>query len=93
MGCVCCATGQMGFARQLTSVEILEQVQRFHVEVRVVCFPLRHLDRNWSLQLLSKGERLSNVVLMGMGEPLGNYNNVMEVILHFGLSISYVVST
>ncbi|EKX49674.1 hypothetical protein GUITHDRAFT_85651 [Guillardia theta CCMP2712] len=62
MGCVFCATGQMGFARQLTSVEILEQVQRFHVE------------------LLSKGERLSNVVLMGMGEPLGNYNNVMEAV-------------
>ena len=52
MGCVFCATGQMGFARQLTSSEILEQVQRFHVE------------------LLAKGERLSNVVLMGMGEPL-----------------------
>ena len=33
MGCVFCATGQMGFARQLTSSEILEQVQRFHVQL------------------------------------------------------------
>ena len=62
MGCVFCATGQMGFARQLTSSEILEQVQRFHVE------------------LAAKGERLSNVVFMGMGEPLGNYNNVLEAV-------------
>ena len=62
MGCVFCATGQMGFARQLTSSEILEQVQRFHVE------------------LVAKGERLSNGVLMGMGEPLGNYKNVLEAV-------------
>jgi len=62
MGCVFCATGQMGFSRQLTSSEILEQVQRFHME------------------LLAKGERLSNVVLMGMGEPLGNYNNVITAV-------------
>jgi len=69
MGCVFCATGQMGFARQLTSSEILEQVQRFHVE------------------LTAKGERLSNVVLMGMGEPLGNYNNVLEAVRRINTEI------
>ena len=62
MGCVFCATGQMGFARQLTSDEIFEQVSRFASELK------------------SKGERLSNVVMMGMGEPLANYRNVMEAI-------------
>uniref|UniRef100_A0A7S1DYM6 Radical SAM core domain-containing protein n=1 Tax=Hemiselmis andersenii TaxID=464988 RepID=A0A7S1DYM6_HEMAN len=62
MGCVFCATGQMGFARQLTASEIFEQVLRFHCE------------------LAQKGERLSNVVLMGMGEPLGNYNNVLTAV-------------
>lgn len=62
MGCVFCATGQMGFSRQLSSTEIFEQAQRY------------------SAQLRAKNERLSNVVMMGMGEPLANYDNVMEAI-------------
>jgi 23S rRNA (adenine2503-C2)-methyltransferase len=55
MGCVFCATGQMGFARQLTADEIFEQAMYF------------------ARDLESRGERLSNVVLMGMGEPFHNY--------------------
>jgi 23S rRNA (adenine2503-C2)-methyltransferase len=62
MGCVFCATGQMGFARQLTSEEIYEQVARFSTELR------------------GDNERLSNVVMMGMGEPLANYRNVLTAI-------------
>ncbi|KAL7534928.1 hypothetical protein ACHAWF_004993 [Thalassiosira exigua] len=62
MGCVFCATGQMGFARQLTAEEIYEQVARFASELK------------------GEGERLSNVVMMGMGEPLANYRNVMTAI-------------
>lgn len=62
MGCVFCATGQMGFARHLTSGEIVEQALRF----------AHQLERN--------GERLSNIVLMGMGEPLHNYDNTMAAI-------------
>lgn len=62
MGCVFCATGQMGFARNLTATEIFEQAMRF------------------SRELEAKGERLSNVVLMGMGEPFHNYDAVMEAI-------------
>ena len=62
MGCVFCATGQMGFARQLTPDEIFEQVARFSAEL--------HKD----------DKRLSNVVMMGMGEPLANYRNVMEAV-------------
>jgi 23S rRNA (adenine2503-C2)-methyltransferase len=56
MGCVFCATGQMGFARHLTAGEIFEQALRFAAE-------LEH-----------QRERLSNVVLMGMGEPFHNYD-------------------
>eukprot|EP00814_Leptocylindrus_danicus_P003700 CAMPEP_0116015586 /NCGR_PEP_ID=MMETSP0321-20121206/6936_1 /TAXON_ID=163516 /ORGANISM="Leptocylindrus danicus var. danicus, Strain B650" /LENGTH=491 /DNA_ID=CAMNT_0003485407 /DNA_START=189 /DNA_END=1661 /DNA_ORIENTATION=- len=66
MGCVFCATGQMGFARQLTPDEIFEQVARFAAELK------------------ADGKRLSNVVMMGMGEPLANYNNVMEAIRRMG---------
>lgn len=62
MGCVFCATGQMGFARHLTSGEIVEQAVYF----------ARVLDRD--------GDRLSNVVLMGMGEPLHNYENTLKAI-------------
>jgi 23S rRNA (adenine2503-C2)-methyltransferase len=59
MGCVFCATGQMGFARHLTSTEIVEQAWRFAAELQ------------------ARGERLSNVVLMGMGEPFHNYDAVL----------------
>ena len=56
MGCVFCATGQMGFARHLTADEIVEQAWRFDQELK------------------AQGERLSNVVMMGMGEPFHNYD-------------------
>ncbi len=59
MGCTFCATGQMGFVRDLSAAEIFEQAARF------------------SAELQAKGERLSNVVFMGMGEPFRNYDNVL----------------
>ena len=62
MGCVFCATGQMGFQRHLTSGEIIAQVlfvQRKLVEVE---------------------DRLTNVVVMGMGEPFHNYVETMAAI-------------
>lgn len=62
MGCVFCATGQMGFARNLSATEIFEQAMRF------------------ARELEAEGDRLSNVVLMGMGEPFHNYDAVLEAI-------------
>ena len=62
MGCVFCATGQMGFARHLTSAEIFEQAMLF------------------ARDLEAEGDRLSNVVLMGMGEPFHNYDNTLVAI-------------
>ncbi len=62
MGCVFCATGQMGFARHLTDGEIVQQA----------LFAARQLE--------AEGDRLSNVVLMGMGEPLHNYDNTLRAI-------------
>jgi len=55
MGCVFCATGQMGFERNLKAEEIVTQVL--------------HIDR----LLRERGEHVTNVVFMGMGEPLANY--------------------
>jgi len=62
MGCVFCATGQMGFRRNLTSGEIVSQVMYY------------------ACQLQEAGETVTNVVLMGMGEPFHNYDNTMAAI-------------
>jgi len=62
MGCVFCATGQMGFRRHLSSGEIVEQVLYY------------------ARQLQNTGEQVSNVVLMGMGEPFHNYDATLAAI-------------
>ena len=62
MGCVFCATGQMGFVRHLRPGEIVTQVLLAQRTLR------------------AKGERLRNLVLMGMGEPLHNYDSVMTAL-------------
>lgn len=62
MGCVFCATGQMGFQRHLTAGEIVAQI----------VFVKRQLQQD--------GHDLRNIVLMGMGEPLHNYDNVMKAL-------------
>jgi 23S rRNA (adenine2503-C2)-methyltransferase len=62
MGCVFCATGQMGYRRHLTAGEIVAQVV--------------HVSR--SLRAAGEPRRLRNVVFMGMGEPLHNYDAVMR---------------
>lgn len=62
MGCVFCATGQMGFARHLTDSEIVEQAIHF------------------AQMLHSEGDRLSNIVFMGMGEPFHNYDNSITAV-------------
>lgn len=62
MGCVFCATGQMGFSRHLTNGEIIEQALGF------------------ARLLEAEGDRLSNIVLMGMGEPFHNYENTLLAI-------------
>ncbi len=63
MGCVFCATGQMGFARHLNAGEIVAQV----LHVQRVLHAAGHPG-------------LRNLVLMGMGEPLHNYDNVMTAL-------------
>lgn len=62
MGCVFCATGQMGFFRHLTVGEIVSQVMFF------------------ARRLADEGARVTNIVLMGMGEPLHNYENTIQAI-------------
>ena len=67
MGCPFCATGQLGLTRNMSAGEIVEQV-------RVAA------------AMMQRGEvaggpgRLSNVVFMGMGEPMGNYKAIMSAV-------------
>ncbi len=62
MGCVFCATGQMGFFRHLSSGEITGQVLHF------------------ARELAAEGDHVTNIVMMGMGEPLHNYDNTLAAV-------------
>ncbi|HOV06477.1 MAG TPA: 23S rRNA (adenine(2503)-C(2))-methyltransferase RlmN [Anaerolineaceae bacterium] len=62
MGCAFCATGQMGFKRNLSSGEIIEQVLYY------------------ARELASQNLKVTNIVVMGMGEPFLNYDAVMKAI-------------
>ena len=61
LACSFCATGALGFTRNLTVAEIVDQVCRMRAQ-------------------LEPGRTLSNVVFMGMGEPLLNLPAVLEAI-------------
>ena len=82
VGCPFCATGELGFGRDLETAEIVDQV--------------RHAAR----RLASDGKRLTNVVFMGMGEPLLNLDRVLAAVdalndpRRFGLGARHItVST
>lgn len=62
MNCAFCATGQMGFKRNLTSGEIVEQVL-FYARL-----------------LKPEGKLVTNVVIMGMGEPFSNYEATLAAV-------------
>lgn len=62
LGCVFCATGKMGFSRNLTDWEIVAQVLFF------------------ARRLRQENQRVTNIVFMGMGEPLLNDEPVMNAI-------------
>ena len=67
MGCTFCATGQFGLDRHLHSGEIAAQVAYARAYMGVSPLP-------------GSPPRLGNVVFMGMGEPLANYENTREAI-------------
>jgi 23S rRNA (adenine2503-C2)-methyltransferase len=62
IGCKFCATGQMGYQRNLSSGEIVAQVIYY------------------AGKLNAQNEAVTNVVLMGMGEPFLNYDNTLEAV-------------
>jgi 23S rRNA (adenine2503-C2)-methyltransferase len=82
VGCPFCATGELGFGRDLTTAEIVDQVR-------------------WAARrLVGEGRHLTNVVYMGMGEPLLNLDRVLASVgalsdpARFGLGARHItVST
>ena len=116
MGCTFCATGQMGFTRNLTSGEIVEQVLWFNrwlrehphrpktyaarhsrysakpahepAPLRVPVSRQKHEEESvWHVPDTAGGHHdlreitaVTNIVFMGMGEPLVNYNNLWAAI-------------
>ncbi|MCA8945148.1 MAG: 23S rRNA (adenine(2503)-C(2))-methyltransferase RlmN [Planctomycetes bacterium] len=77
MGCRFCASGQLGLKRHLSAGEILEQLLHLSVLMREQAQAV-----DW----------LTNVVVMGMGEPLHNFDNLLKALtilnaewgFHFG---------
>jgi 23S rRNA (adenine2503-C2)-methyltransferase len=67
MACPFCATGQQGLTRNLSTAEIVEQVVDGARAIRDGDIP-------------GGPARVSNVVFMGMGEPLANYNRVLAAV-------------
>lgn len=62
MGCIFCATGQMGFERNIRAEEIVTQVIHFAKILR------------------QRKQHITNLVFMGMGEPLANYDEVLQAV-------------
>ncbi len=82
VGCPFCATGELGFSRDLTTAEIIDQV------------------RAAARRLAADRRRLTNIVFMGMGEPLLNLDRVLDAVSaltdpeRFGLGARHItVST
>ena len=78
MGCVFCATGQMGFTRHLTTAEIVAQAVHVDQVLRATLPEEPALAELGHESPHHRHERLRNIVLMGMGEPLHNYDAVIK---------------
>lgn len=91
MGCKFCLTGKMGFVRNLSSFEIIEQ---FEEALKFLCdgnnIDVSELS-DWknSCGVMYASELITSVVFMGMGEPLNNYENVMGSIEGLHLKFCY----
>jgi 23S rRNA (adenine2503-C2)-methyltransferase len=77
MDCTFCSTAQQGFNRNLTVAEIVGQVWLAHRELK---------------DIRPDGRAITNIVFMGMGEPLANYRNVVPAMRVFLDDLGYDLS-
>jgi 23S rRNA (adenine2503-C2)-methyltransferase len=73
MNCPFCATGQAGLTRNMSTAEIIEQIVRANRAIANGELGGKKRDDH-------SMERVSNIVFMGMGEPLANYKRVMDAV-------------
>ena len=76
LGCTFCATGQQGFRRQLTTGEIVAQI----IFMQRIAMSEDRAEVKHGRRDLGSVQGVTNVVFMGMGEPLANYDNTMSAI-------------
>jgi 23S rRNA (adenine2503-C2)-methyltransferase len=74
MNCPFCATGQAGLTRNLSAAEILDQIVQ--ANRAIAAGKLGGLRRDGG----HDSERVTNIVFMGMGEPLANYARVITAV-------------
>jgi len=72
LGCTFCATGKMGFKRNLSGGEIVDQL----IQIK---------------KYLKEKGKITHIVIMGMGEPLLNYENTLKAIkiMHSELGLGF----
>jgi 23S rRNA (adenine2503-C2)-methyltransferase len=82
LDCTFCSTAQQGFNRNLTTAEIVGQVW------------LANRELGWKVgpELQESGRNITNIVLMGMGEPLANFRNVIPAIKIFLDDLGFDIS-
>ena len=73
MNCPFCATGQAGLTRNMSTAEILDQIVQANRVIAEGGLGGQKRDDH-------DAERVSNIVFMGMGEPLANYKRVMNAV-------------
>jgi 23S rRNA (adenine2503-C2)-methyltransferase len=76
LGCTFCATGQQGLRRNLTVGEIVAQV----IEMQRIAYAEDEFQVEMGKRTKGELQGVTNVVFMGMGEPLANYENTMSAI-------------
>jgi 23S rRNA (adenine2503-C2)-methyltransferase len=85
MDCSFCSTAQQGFNRNLSVAEIVGQVWLAHRELTAEGMETRTDGSTY-------GRKITNIVLMGMGEPLANYRNVVPAMRIFMDDLGYDLS-
>jgi 23S rRNA (adenine2503-C2)-methyltransferase len=91
MDCSFCSTAQQGFNRNLSVAEIVGQVWLAHRELNE---PRAggHADANDGGEREGARRNITNIVFMGMGEPLANYRNVVPAMRIFLDDLGYDLS-
>jgi 23S rRNA (adenine2503-C2)-methyltransferase len=74
MNCPFCATGQAGLTRNMSTAEIIDQIVQANRVMAEGGLGGKKTDGSHN------AERVTNIVFMGMGEPLANYKRVMNAL-------------